>query len=138
MFILDTNILSAMMAPEPVPQVEAFVSAQPMELLFTTSICEAEILAGIAIMPEGRRRLGLASAAQAMFSEDFEGRVLPFDEEAAIAYAHLFAVCRKTGRPVAAFDLMISAVASCHKAKIVTRNAADFEGCGVTVINPWD
>ncbi len=137
MFILDTNILSAMMAPNPVPEVVAFVSGQPAELLFTASICEAEILSGIAIMPEGRRRLGLEAAARAMFSEDFEGRVLPFDEEAAIAYAEIFAARRRAGRPVAAVDLMIAAVAFCRSASVVTRNDADFEACTVNVVNPW-
>src|SRR3984893_13875585 len=91
MFVLDTNILSAMMAPNPAPEVAAFVSRQPAELLFTVSICQAEVLSGIAIMPEGRRRLDLEAAARAMFLEDFEGRVLPFDMEAAIAYADIFA-----------------------------------------------
>ena len=72
MFILDTNIiLSAMMAPNPAPELAAFVSGQPMELLFSTSICQAEVLSGIAIMPEGRR-LGLEAATRAMFLEDFE------------------------------------------------------------------
>jgi hypothetical protein len=137
MYILDTNILSAIMAPNPAPEVVAFVSGQPAELLFTASICEAEILSGVAIMPEGRRRLDLEAAARAMFSEDFEGRVLPFDEEAAIAYAEIFAARRRVGRPIAAVDLMIAAVAFCRNATVVTRNAADFEACSITIINPW-
>jgi hypothetical protein len=137
MFILDTNILSAMMAPSPPLEVRDFVSRQPAELLFTTSICEAEILSGIAIMPKGRRRLGLEAAARAMFSEDFDCRVLPFDEEAAIAYAEIFAARRQAGKPIAMADLMIAAIASSQKASVVTRNAADFDLCSVTVINPW-
>ncbi len=138
MFVLDTNILSAMMAPNPAPQVAAFVSGQPAELLFTASICQAEILSGIAIMPEGRRRLGLEAAARAMFSEDFEGRVLPFDEEAAIAYADMFAARRRAGRSTATVDLMIAAVAYCRNASVVTRNTTDFEACGVAIVNPWN
>jgi len=137
MFVLDTNILSAMMAPNPAPEVAAFVSGQPAELLFTASICQAEVLSGIAIMPEGRRRLDLEAAARAMFLEDFERRVLPFDMEAAIAYADIFAARRRAGRPAAIADLMIAAVAYCRKASVVTRNAADFEACGVAIINPW-
>jgi toxin FitB len=137
-FVLDTNILSALMAPNPVPEVATFVAGQPAELLFTASICQAEILSGIAIMPEGRRRLALEAAARAMFLEDFEGRVLPFDMEAAIAYADIFAACRRTGKPAATVDLMIAAVAHCRNASIVTRNIADFEACGVATINPWN
>ena len=138
MFVLDTNILSAMMAPNPAPQVAAFVSGQPEEFLFTASICQAEILSGIAVMPEGRRRLGLEAAARAMFSVDFEGRVLPFDEEAAIAYAELFAARRRAGRSTATVDLMIAAVAYCRNASVVTRNASDFEACKVAIVNPWE
>jgi toxin FitB len=138
MFLLDTNILSAMMTPKPVPEVAAFISGQPVELLFTATICQAEILSGIAILLEGRRRLGLEAAARAMFSEDFEGRVLPFDSEAAIAYADIFAARRRAGRPAATADLMIAAIAYCCNASVVTRNAADFGGCNVAIVNPWE
>jgi predicted nucleic acid-binding protein len=138
MFVLDTNILSAMMAPNPAPEVAAFVSGQPAELLFTASICQAEILSGIAIMPDGRRRLDLEAAARAMFLVDFERRVLPFDIEAAIAYADIFAASRQVGRPAAIVDLMIAAVAYCRNASVVTRNTADFEACGVATVNPWN
>jgi predicted nucleic acid-binding protein len=140
MFVLDTNIiLSAMMAPNPAPEVAAFVSGQPVDLLFTASICQAEVLSGIAIMPERRRRLDLEAAARAMmFLEDFVRRVLPFDMEAAIAYADVFAACRRAGRPVAIVDLMIAAVAYRRNASVVTRNTADFETCGVAIVNPWN
>ena len=139
MFVLDTNIiLSAMMAPNPAPEVAAFVSGQPVDLLFTASICQAEVLSGIAIMPERRRRLDLEAAARAMFLEDFVRRVLPFDMEAAIAYADVFAARRRAGRPVAIVDLMIAAVAYRRNAGVVTRNTADFETCGVAIVNPWN
>ncbi|HUB64750.1 MAG TPA: type II toxin-antitoxin system VapC family toxin [Methylocella sp.] len=137
MFVLDTNVLSSMMAPTPAPEMVAFVSGQPEELLFTASVCQAEILSGIAVLPEGRRRAGLETAARAMFLEDFAGRVLPFDEEAAVAYADIYAARRRAGRPAATADLMIAAIAFCRKASVVTRNSADFESCRVTVINPW-
>ena len=138
MFVLATNILSAMMAPNPAQEVAGFVSGQPAELLFTASICQAEILAGIAILLEGRRRLGLEDAARAMFSEDFERRVLPFDMEAALAYAEFFAARRRAGRPGAIADLMIAAVAYCRNASVVTRDTAGFEACGVAIVNPWN
>src|ERR1700733_6733544 len=135
MFVLDNNILSAMMSAAPAPEVAAWVSGQPAELLFTASVCQAEILSGLAIMPEGRRRLDLEAAARAMFAEDFEGRVLPFDMEAAVAYADIFAARRRAGRPAATLDLMIAAVARTQGASVVTRNIADFEECGVGVVN---
>lgn len=137
MYVLDTNVLSAMMRPRPVPEVAAWIDSQDEDLLFTTAISQAEILSGIAIMADGRRRLDLATAAQAIFAEDFTGRVLPFDGEAALAYAELFAVRRRSGRPAATLDLMIAAVARSHGAGVVTRDASGFEGCGLTLINPW-
>jgi predicted nucleic acid-binding protein len=137
MFLLDTNVLSAIMAAEPEPAVAAWVSSQDLETLFTAAICRAEILAGLAVMPDGRRRSTLEAAAQDMFREDFFGRVLPFDVVAADAYAALFAARRRVGRPPATVDLMIAAVASSNGASVVTRDVADFDGCGIAVVNPW-
>lgn len=137
MYLLDTNILSAIMGSQPVPEVAAWIAAQPPNLLFTASICQAEILSGLAIMPDGRRRDALAAAAQAMFAEDFEGRVLPFDAAAAVAYADAFAARRRAGRATAMADLMIAAVAQATGASVVTRDTGGFTGCGVTLINPW-
>jgi hypothetical protein len=120
------------------PRVAAWIAAQPADLLFTTSLSQAEILSGLAIMAEGRRRLDLQAAARAMFLEDFHGRVLPFDTEAATAYASIFAVRRRAGRPAATLDLMIASIAQSRGASVVTRDTGGFEGCGITLINPWD
>jgi toxin FitB len=138
MFVLDTNILSAMMRLQLEPEVAAWIAAQRADLLFTTSLSQAEILAGLAVMAEGRRRLDLQAAARAMFLEDFDGRVLPFDTEAAIAYASLFHARRRAGRPAATLDLMIASVAQSRGASVVTRDTSGFEGCGITLIDPWD
>jgi predicted nucleic acid-binding protein len=138
MFLLDTNVLSAMMSATPAPEVAAWIAGQPLELLFTASVCKAEILAGLAIMPEGRRRAGLVEAARGMFMEDFEGRVLPFDTAAAVAYAEIFAMRRGAGRTVATVDLMIASVARSQGASVVTRSVGDFRDCGVAVVNPWE
>ena len=137
MFLLDTNVLSALMMMRPPPEIAAWASARLDDLLYTAAVCQAEILTGIAILPEGRRRAELAAAAQAMFSEDFEARVLPFDTLAAQDYADMYAACRSTGRPTAALDLMIAAIARVNGASVVTRNVADFEASGVPIINPW-
>lgn len=137
MLLLDTNILSAMMRPQPSPALATWIAAQPIGTLFTAAICQAEILAGLAIMPAGRCRHALAAAVQAMFAEDFAGRVLPFDAAAASHYAALFAARRQSGRPSAAPDLMIAAVARANGASVVTRDSGGFAGCGLTVIDPW-
>ena len=138
MFVLDTNILSAVMDNQPVPEVAAWVAAQPEERLFTTAVCQAEILAGVEILPEGRRRRGLEAMAKAVFASAFDGRVLPFDGTAAAAYADIFAARKRAGRPTPPQDLMIAAIARANDAIMVTRNTADFEGCGLTLINPWE
>jgi predicted nucleic acid-binding protein len=138
MLVLDTNILSAMMRSPLVPEVAAWVAAQPEEVLYTTAVSQAEVLAGIEILPDGRRRAALERAARAMFADDFDGRILPFDSEAAAAYADIFATRKRAGRPTAPHDLMIAAIARANDASMVTRDIRDFEGCGLTLINPWD
>jgi toxin FitB len=137
MFVLDTNILSAMMSSRPSPEVAAWIAGQPEDELFTTTISQAEILAGLAVMPEGRRRSGLETAARAIFTDDFGRRVLSFDGAAATAYADIFAARRRAGRPTAPLDLMIAAVAHANNATVVTRDTGGFKDCGIPLIDPW-
>ena len=136
MFILDTNILSAMMRPDRVPEVASWLDAQDERQLFTTTISQAEIFSGLAVMPAGRRRREFENTAGAMFDE-FDARILPFDSDAAVVYAELFAVRRQAGRPTAPQDLMIASIARARDAIMVTRDSGGFEGCGFAVINPW-
>jgi hypothetical protein len=138
MFVLDTNILSVMMRSRLVPEVAAWIAAQPEELLYTTAVSQAEVLAGIEILPDGRRRAALDKAARAMFTDDFDGRILPFDSEAAAAYADIFAARKRAGHPIAPLDLMIAAIARAQGAAMVTRDISGFAGCGLTLINPWE
>ncbi len=138
MLMLDTNMLSEIMRPEPERKVADWIVRQPSDDLFTAAMCQAEILSGLAIMPSGRRRTDLEKAARAMFADDFDGRILPFDTEATAAYAEIFAARREVGRPSGAIDLMLAAIARVRGASVVTRNVADFEGVGVAIVNPWD
>ena len=138
MLMLDTNLLSEMMRPEPERKIADWIVRQPSDELFTAAVCQAEILAGLAILPSGRRRSDLEEAARAMFADDFDGRILPFDTEAASAYAEIFATRKKAGRPSGTIDLMVAAIARVSGASVVTRNVADFEGVGVAIVNPWD
>jgi predicted nucleic acid-binding protein len=137
MFVLDTNVLSAMMRPDMPAAITLWVGRQDEELLFTTAISQAEISAGLAILPEGRRRHDLEALATTIFAEEFEGRVLSFDATAAAAYADIFASRRRDGRPTPPMDLMIAAIARSQGASVVTRDTDGFEGCGLTLINPW-
>jgi predicted nucleic acid-binding protein len=114
-----------------------WVAIQPATSLYTTSIAQAEILHGILLLPRGRRRTNLHAAAEAMFNEDFDGRVLPFGSQSAVIYASIAVDRRRAGRPISQFDAQIAAISRSAGAAIATRNVSDYEGCGVTVINPW-
>ncbi|ACI53297.1 PilT protein domain protein (plasmid) [Gluconacetobacter diazotrophicus PA1 5] len=137
MIVLDTNILSELMRSEPDQSVLAWMSSQPLTTLFTTSITQAEILYGLALLPEGRRRDMLVAAARAMFEEDFSGRILSFDGEAAQAYADIASRRRQDGEPISQFDAQIAAVTRSRGAALATRNTRDFIRCGITLLNPW-
>jgi predicted nucleic acid-binding protein len=137
MIILDTNALSELMRREPSPEVVAWVTSQPATELFTTVITEAEILYGIELLSQGRRRESLLAAAEAMFTEDFAGRVLVFEGDAARVFSTIAARRRRLGKPMSHADAQIAAIAQLRGAKLATRNTADFADCGLDVVDPW-
>ena len=139
MTILDTNVVSELMARAPSEIVIQWVSNERLlDDLFITAITVAEILYGVEILPKGKRRDRLHQQAEATFAEDFVGRVLPFDEQSARAYATIAAGRRGQGRPIAEPDAQIAAIARAHNAVLATRNTNDFEGCGVRLVNPFE
>lgn len=137
MILLDTNVVSELMRSSPDPVVETWVTEHSVEELFFSAIGEAELRYGVAVMPAGRRRDRLASEIEAMLREDFEGRVLPFDSEAARASAELASARRVTGRPAPLVDCQIAAIAKSRDMAVATRNVRDFTDLGVDVIDPW-
>jgi toxin FitB len=138
MILLDTNVISELMRAEPAPVVLDWFGQQDAAELFISAITEAELRTGIAILPAGQRRDRLQIALEAMIEQDFQTRVLPFDSAAARAYADIAAARRAAGRPIAEADCQIAAIARAVGAPVATRNVKDFDGCGVTVINPWN
>jgi predicted nucleic acid-binding protein len=100
-------------------------------------ITQAEILHGVMLLPRGRRRSALEEVAMAMFAEDFGGRILGFSTDAAPLYARIASTRRRIGRPISSFDAQIAAIARSFGAVLATRNQADFDGCGVTLVDPW-
>ena len=102
-----------------------------------TAVTEAEVRTGIAILPEGARRRSLAEAAERTFGGLLSGRVLPFDSEAARAYAEIVATRRAAGRPVSQADGQIAAIARARGMAVATRNVRDFEDIEVEVVDPW-
>jgi toxin FitB len=135
--VLDTNVISELMRPKPHPAVLSWVAAQPRATLYTTSVNQTEILYGIAMLPAGRRRTALAAAAEAMFAEDLVDRVLPYDSAAAARYAEIVVARRRVGNPIEAFDALIAATALSVGAGVATRDIGGFDGCGLTIIDPW-
>ncbi|NCX88187.1 MAG: type II toxin-antitoxin system VapC family toxin [Betaproteobacteria bacterium] len=137
MIILDTNVLSELLRPEPAKQVERWLSTQDGVKVYFTTVGEAELRHGVAQLPAGKRRKGLNTAIESLLDEDFRDRILPFDRAAARAYAAIAAERRAAGRPISQFDCQIAAIARTHEATMATRNTSDFEGCGVELIDPW-
>lgn len=135
MIVLDTNVLSELMRPEPEAAVLNWMAAQT-DALYVTALSYAEILFGIDLLPRGRRRQRLGEQAAAMFTEDFAGRILGFDLATAPAYAAIAGKRQKAGQRLSPIDGMIAAIAHVHGASIATRDG-DFSGCGVPLINPW-
>jgi hypothetical protein len=138
MIVLDTNVLSETLRPRPADSVKQWMAAQAAALLYTTAISQAEILYGVALLPAGRRKLTLQEMAEAIFGQAFLGRVLPFDSAAAISFAQIAAMRRRSGRPISEADAQIAAIAHSRGAAIATRNVGDFENCGIEVISPWE
>lgn len=138
MILLDTNVLSELMRAKPDPQVLFWVDAQPSSELVIRSITVAEILYGIARLPEGKRKVSLLEMATAMFEQDFAGCILSFDEQAAGHYAEMAAHSESKGRAVDMADLQIAAIGRLHRAVIATRNTRHFEALDVSLANPWE
>ncbi|MYD95201.1 MAG: type II toxin-antitoxin system VapC family toxin [Chloroflexi bacterium] len=137
MVVLDTNVVSELMRASPTLEVVEWLDAQQTRDLFVTSVTEAEIRAGMAVLPEGARRRGLVAAAERVFGNLFAGRVLSFDSAAARAYAEIFATRQAAGRPLSLADGQIAAIARSRGKAVVTRNVGDFEGAGVELVDPW-
>jgi predicted nucleic acid-binding protein len=137
MIVLDTNVLSEMMRAHPNTAVAEWMRRQRQQQLFTTAVTQGEILYGLRILPDGKRKQGLYAAAEALFREDFKGRVLPFDRGAALVYAETVAARRPLGRPISQFDGQIAGICRVHKAVLATRNLENFVSCGIRVLDAW-
>ena len=126
------------MAPPPSVRVRESIRRERLvHDVCMSTVNVAEILNGIELLPRGKRRDGLLSAAEAMFAEAFVSRILSFDEPAARAFAEIAAPRRSQGPPISEFDAQIASIARANGAALATRNTADFEGCGIRLVNPW-
>lgn len=137
-FLLDTNVLSELMRDKPAAQVLDWFAHQDSSQLFTSVITHAEILAGVALLPPGKRQQAIAQAAEQIFTQDFDGRCLVFGGQAVGHYAIVRAQRQLAGRPIDTADAQIAAIALAAGLLLVTRNTKDFEGIDrLFVVNPW-
>ena len=137
MIVLDMKLLSELLRAVPDPAVLRWAASEPLETLFTTTVTQAAMLYGVKLLPAGQRREQLEQGVMALFEEDFVGRVLPFDGEAAIAYAQIASERKQRGRPISQFDAQIAAITRPRGARLATRNVADFQECDLDIVNPW-
>lgn len=137
MIILDTNVVSEAMKPAPDLAVRTWLNDQVAETLYLSSVTLAELLFGIAALPEGRRKKALAETLDGLL-ELFGDRVLPFDAASARHYADLAAGARAAGKGLPTPDGYIAAIAASKGFAIATRDTSPFEAAGIPVVNPWD
>lgn len=136
-FLLDTNVVSELLRPSPDRAVESWVAERPAAELFFSTVGEAELHYGVETLPAGKRRNMLALAIEAILREEFKGRILPFDSDAAREYAKIASARRAAGRSLAPMDCQIAAIAHSRGMAVATRNVRHFRDTGVEVVNPW-
>lgn len=136
--LLDTNVLSELMRPQPSAVVLGWFAQQKDTEFYTSAITQAELLLGVALLPDGQRRNAIVEAIEKMFDQDFAERCLPFDELAAHEYAALVAARNKIGMPISTEDAQIAAIALQNDLVLVTRNTKDFRQInGLDLVDPW-
>lgn len=137
MIILDTNVVSALMRPELNPSLKEWINSQSRTLVWTTSVTVMEIRSGLLFMPEGRKRNLLSQGFDSLLSSIFDGRILPFDLQAAERAATVDLSQHRGGRNIGVADIQIAGIALANGASIATRNTKDFDGLGIPLVNPW-
>ncbi|MDD0928089.1 type II toxin-antitoxin system VapC family toxin [Xylella fastidiosa subsp. multiplex] len=138
MILLDTNVISEPQRLSPNFRVLDWIDAQALETLYLSAITVAELRAGIALMPTGKRRDGLHENLEKRLLPMFANRVLSFDMACTKAYAELLAMSRVTGLVVETADAFIAAVALTNGFIVATRDTSPFEAVGLSIINPWE
>ena len=136
MIILDTNVVSEAMKPEPNLSVRDWLDAQAAETLFLSSVTIAELMFGVGSLPDGRRKNNLAAMLDGVL-DLFGERVLPFDTEAARCYADLAVKARAVGKGFPTPDGYIAAIAAARGFAVASRDVGPFLAAELTVIDPW-
>lgn len=137
MIVLDTNVISEPMTPRADPRVVAWLNRQDPKQLYTTAVNLAELLKGLATMPDGQRKRGLEEALFA-FRQKFSHAILPFDEAAADALTVLTLQAKSKNYTLPVADSFVAAIATAHGYTVATRDVEPFIAAGVPVVNPWE
>jgi toxin FitB len=135
--VLDTNVISELARRAPDSGVLSWLDSLDISEVGTTAVTAAELRYGVTRLPDGHRKRELAVVIRGILTEDFHGRVFPFDERASIRYADVVTGRERYGRPIGVADAQIAAICRDLGAILATRNTADFEETGVELINPW-
>lgn len=136
MIIVDTKVLSEIMKPQPDDEVSNWFANSISDDLAMTAISVMEITYGVSRMPEGRRR-EVTYECWLSVQGSWEGAFLPFGMPESLIAGKVMAARATAGRPIAYADAQIAGTCLVHHATLATRNTKDFEGLGITLINPW-
>lgn len=137
MIVVDTNVISELTRRVPDNGVLSWLDSLAAAEVATTAVTAAELHYGVERLPSGQRKRELTIAIRELLTEDFQGRVLPFDEHASARYGDIVAGRERLGRPIGVADAMIAAICRDIGATLATRNIADFEETGIDLIDPW-
>ncbi len=137
-FLLDTNVVSEWVKPQPDPRVADWLVRADEESVFLSVITFGEIRQGIELLAPGRRRDQLSAWLQDELPSRFGGRILPLDREIAEAWGVVMARGRKAGASLSTMDAFIAATAAVHGLALVTRDVRDFAAVGIALVNPWE
>jgi predicted nucleic acid-binding protein len=135
--ILDTNVVLALTQAEVDARVVSWLDAQEENDVWLTAITVAELQLGVEREPPGATRKSMQQQVVAIVNDDFPGRILAFDLDAALAFAEIAAPFARVDRRIRTLDFQIAAIARVHDAIVATRNVDDFAGLGIEVLNPW-
>ena len=137
MVILDTNVISELMKPLPEPSVLARLRKIDQASTYTTSITAAELWYGAKRAADGQKKRDLEASIAQILGQEFAGRILPFDSDAAEVFAEIMVSLKKQGQNPDIADMQIAAIAKSRDFSVVTRNIKHFEPSGVVLIDPW-
>ena len=138
MIVLDTNVVAEPLKPRPHPSVMAWLDRQAVQTLYLTATSLSELLVGVDRLPDGRRKRGLAEGLEGLLRTLFGPRILPFDVQAAAAYAAVVRRAQAHGQTISVGDGQIAAIAQAHGFMMATRDHAPFKAAGLKVIDPWE